>query len=145
MTQARISAWAHKIERKTKTPNLCKLPPTTPAFELNVMRAHYQCAIWKKALEAPPEVDPCEYGCMTDDETKTFTPLSLPSSTQPAPDYLLKRLCYSCASENPCRNKACGCSAARLACTIFCHVKQVQSVVMTKQRMRKSKFRNRML
>ncbi len=83
MTEARISAWTQKTGRKTKTPKLCTLPPTTPAFELNVMRAHYQCAIWKCALEQPPDIDPCDYGWMKDEETKMLRPVYLPDSRQP--------------------------------------------------------------
>ena len=120
LTQARISVWAHKTVRRTKIPKQCTLPPTTESFELNVMRAHYQCAIWKQALEEPPDADPCAYGWIKDEETKTLKPVYLSLSEQPAPSYVPKLVCCSCASENPCKTKAFGCNAARLACTAFC-------------------------
>ena len=123
LTPARTSVWAHKTERRTEAPKLCTLPPTTEAFELNVMRAHYQCAIWKQALEKPPDIDPCAYGWIKDEEAKTLKPVYLPSSKQPEPSYVLKLVRCSCVSENPCRSKACGCNAARLAYTVFCTLK----------------------
>ena len=52
MTKARIKVWTARIGRKaaSKVPKLCSLPPTTEAFQLNVRRAHFQCAIWRRAL-----------------------------------------------------------------------------------------------
>ena len=100
------------------------------------MRAHYQCAIWKQAIEDPPDVDPCDYGWMKDQETKMLKPSYLPSSIQTAPDYVLKLVCCSCASENPCRSKSCGNNAAKLTCTVFgqcqvsvnCHNEETKNV-----------------
>lgn len=122
MTDARVKAWTTRTGRKTasKTPKLCSLPPTTEAFKENVKRAHYQCAIWRRALQDPPNIDPTEYGWVKDKETRSLQPVTLPPSRQPAPDYILKLVCCSCASETPCHSKACGCVAANLACTTFC-------------------------
>ena len=60
MTEARIKAWTTKTGRKTatKVPKLCSLPPTSEVFEENVKRPHFQCAIWRRALQEPPNVDP---------------------------------------------------------------------------------------
>ena len=53
------------------------LPPTNEAFELNVMRAHFQCAIWLQAMEAdPPALEPTEYGW-------TKPPTTLPEGVDP--------------------------------------------------------------
>ena len=58
MTEARIKAWTTKKKtgRKNakKVPKLCSLPPTSEVFEENVNRAHFQCAIWRRALQEPP-------------------------------------------------------------------------------------------
>ena len=56
MTEARIKAWTTKTGRKTatKVPKLCSLPPTSKVFEENVKIAHFQCAIWRRALQEPP-------------------------------------------------------------------------------------------
>ena len=123
MTEARIKAWLIKTGRKSasKLPKLCSLPPTMEAFEENIKRAHFQCAIWRKALQEPPNLDPTEYGWSRDEDTKSLQPVMLPSSKSPAPDYILKLVCCSCASESPCSSSRCGCVAANLACTVFCH------------------------
>ena len=42
-------------------PKLQSLPPTTEAFCQNVLRAHYQCALWKSSLhENPPQLEVTE-------------------------------------------------------------------------------------
>ena len=123
MSDARIKLWTIKTGRKTasKIPKLCSLPPTTEAFVENVKRAHYQCAIWRRALQEPPNLDPTEYGWVKHEETRSLQPVTLPPSKKPAPDYVLKLVCCSCASETPCHSKVCGCVTANLACTVFCH------------------------
>ena len=123
ITEARIKAWLTKTGRKSasKLPKLCSLPPTMEAFEENIKRAHFQCAIWRKALQEPPNLDPTEYGWSRDEDTKSLQPVMLPSSKSPAPDYVLKLVCCSYASESPCSSSRCGCVAANLACTVFCH------------------------
>ena len=64
MTEARIKVWLSKTGRKSasKVPKLCSLPPTIEAFQENVKRAHFQCAIWKTALQEPTHLDPTQYG-----------------------------------------------------------------------------------
>ena len=121
MTEARIRIWTIKTGKKSavKIPKLCSLPPTTEAFVENVKRAHYQCAIWK-SLDNPPNLDPTNLGWIKDIETKSLLPTTLPPTRKAAPDYVLKLVSCSCASETPCRTKICGCVAANLPCTIFC-------------------------
>ena len=123
MTEARIKVWTARTGRKqaSKVPKLCSLPPTSEVFEQNVKRAHFQCAIWRKALQEPPNLDPAEYGWFKDEETKSLQPIMLPPSRPPAPEYILKLVCCSCASEKPCHSSRCGYVAANLACTTFCH------------------------
>lgn len=123
MTEARIKTWLTKTGRKSvsKIPKLCSLPPTSEVFEENVKRAHFQCAIWRKALQEPPNLDPTTYGWFRDENTKSLQPIMFPTSKSPAPDYILKLVCCSCASETPCSSTKCGCVAANLACTAFCH------------------------
>ena len=56
MSNLRYQVWRKKIEsgRVTKSFKLCSLPPTKEAFQLNVLRAHFQCALWKSSLQANP-------------------------------------------------------------------------------------------
>ena len=124
MTEARIKSWTTKTGRKTatKVPKLCSPPPpTSEVFEENVKRVHFQCAIWRRALQEPPNVDSTKYWWFKDEQTKSLQPVTLPPSKLSAPDYILKLVCCSCASERPCHSNRCGCVAAHLACTAFCH------------------------
>ena len=123
MTEARIKAWLTKTGRKStsKIPKLCSLPPNIEAFAENVKRAHFQCAIWRKALQEPPNLDPTKYGWSRDEDTKSLQPVMLPSFKSSAPDYILKLVCCSCSSETPSSSSKCGCVAANLACTAFCN------------------------
>jgi hypothetical protein len=99
-------------------PKLCSLPPTSEAFR--VKRAHHQCAIRRRALHKPPNADPTEYGWERNEETKSLQPVTFPASRQPAPDYIMRVVCCSCAAETPCKTRTCGCVSANLACTMFC-------------------------
>ena len=59
----RYNVWQKMTEvgKLTSTPKLCALPPTSEVFKLNVMRAHFQAAVWKSSLLAdPPSLDPCQ-------------------------------------------------------------------------------------
>ena len=123
MTDARIKVWLSKTGRKSasKVPKLCSLPPTMEVFQENVKRAHFQCAIWKRALQEPPHLDPTQYGWSRDEQTKSLQPVMFPLTQLPPPDYVLKLVCCSYASETPCNTSKCGCVAANLTCTAFCH------------------------
>ena len=63
-TEARIRVWTAKTGRKAAAiiAKLCSLPPTSEAFLENVKRAHFQCAIWRRALQEPPDLDPTTFG-----------------------------------------------------------------------------------
>ena len=123
MTDARVKVWISKTGKKTvsKMPKICSLPSTSESFRENVKRAHLQCAIWKRALQEPPNVDPTGYGWERDEEKKSFEPVTLPSTKKPAPDYIMRVVCCSCASGKPCNTRACGCVSANLGCTMYCN------------------------
>ena len=72
-------------------------------------------------MQEPPNLDPTEYGWLKDEVTKSLQPVMLPPTKLPAPDYILKLVCCSCSSAQPCHSSRCGCVAANLACTTFCH------------------------
>ena len=62
------------------------LPTTTEAFELNVMRAHFQACTWKNTAESsPPSLDPVKYGWIKDEMNKTLPLVMLPNKVSPAP------------------------------------------------------------
>ena len=65
MSLVRADVWSKKMAKQklTKAPELKSLPPTKEAFELHVLRAHIQTAIWKSANDSrPPEFEPTKYG-----------------------------------------------------------------------------------
>ena len=133
MTEARIKVWTTNTGRKTatKVSKLCSLPPTSEVFE-NVKRAHFQCAIWRKALQEPPNLDPTECGWCKEEETNSFQPVTLPPSKLPAPDYILKLVCCSCASGRPCHSSRCGWCQPTWLVQHFVTVKEVLFVRMNK-------------
>ena len=48
-----------EMGKLSSNPKLESLPPTDPAVELNIQRAHYQAIIWKSSLQNdPPSLDP---------------------------------------------------------------------------------------
>lgn len=64
-TQERCMAWKNKTAKSNivSAPKLMSLPPTSEAFEQNVLRAHLQACIWKTALEGNPlSLDSTKYG-----------------------------------------------------------------------------------
>lgn len=89
MTEARIKVWTARTGKKlaSKIPKLCSLPPTSEVFEENVKRAHLQCAIWKRALQEPPSLDPTQYGWIKDEGTKSLQSVMISASKSPAPVY----------------------------------------------------------
>ena len=66
----------------------------------------------KRALmQEPPNLDPTEYGWFKDEATKSLQPVMLPPTKLSAPDYILKLVCCSCSSAQPCHSSRCGCVA----------------------------------
>ena len=73
MSQTRLNVWLSKTGKRSSTPKLCTLPPTTEAFKDNVKRAQHQTLVWQ-SLEAqnPPELDSTEYGWVKDEQNKSL-------------------------------------------------------------------------
>ncbi|GBN88559.1 hypothetical protein AVEN_199207-1 [Araneus ventricosus] len=96
-----------KAAAKTKF-NLARLPPTTDAAQLHVMRSYHQVQTW-----LGNEKDPLKWGWM-------HTPSGLfpkKSEKDPAPESLLQ--CISCTCKKGCTN-ACGCRKVGLHCFLLC-------------------------
>lgn len=126
MSDVRIGVWTVKVGNKkiTSAPPLKNLPPTAEAFRLHVLRAHYQAAIWRSALQSQPEFpSPEHYGWTLDDESNAYDPIPVPESHPLAPNDVLQLIKCGCASDQPCGSMRCGCFAANMQCTIFCKCK----------------------
>ena len=77
-------------------------------------------------LEESPHARATKFGSyriwvVKDEVTKSLQPVMLPPTKLPAPDYILKLVCCSYSSAQPCHSSESGCVAANLACTTFCH------------------------
>ena len=122
MTECRQKQWAIKTGKSiSSAPKLCSLPPTTEAFTLNVLRAHFQLCHWYAALDiCPPELNPLEHGFEADHVNKILMPRPLPEDVQAAPDLLLKMIKCCCGSAQSCKGGNCGCSRRQIPCTMFC-------------------------
>ena len=59
----RLKLWKKKANtcKNTSNPKLNLLPPIDEALTVNILRAHYQIAIWKSCMdEIPPNEDSCK-------------------------------------------------------------------------------------
>ena len=123
MSAIRFDVWSSKMANKklTAAPELKSLPPTTAAFTQHVLRAHFQTAIWRAALDPdPPLIDPKSHGWSPEEGSNMLLPVSLPPDVIRAPDDVLKMIRCGCSSVRPCATNRCSCSAARLSCSLFC-------------------------
>lgn len=122
MTEARQKMWSNKVSRSIcSAPKLQALPPTDEAFRENAARAHYQIAIWRKAIEPhPPSLNPLNHGWTKPKDCNSLIPTTVAENVDLAPSDILKMIKCSCESDVPCKSKRCGCHNANMACTVFC-------------------------
>ena len=63
MSEQRYLKWKSIIKDQSRNFKLEILPPTSEAFGLHILRAHYQAAVWRYAkYPDPPDIDPAQYG-----------------------------------------------------------------------------------
>ena len=122
LTDARIEAWKTKMRRSAlEPPTHCLLPPTSAAFRENALRAHFQVAVWRNALQThPPLLDPTDHGWSHTGGSTRITPTIVPVATPLAADDLLKVIKCGCDNNTPCSTKSCGCKSHAISCTLFC-------------------------
>jgi hypothetical protein len=122
LTEARTDVWKTKMRKSAlEPPKLCSLPPTSAAFRENALRAHYQVAVWRNALQThPPLLDPTHHGWSHIEGSTRITPTIVPLDTPLAPEDLLKVIKCGCDSNTPCSTKRCGCKSQGIECTLFC-------------------------
>ena len=98
----------------SNVPNLSHLPPTSEAFLQNVLRAHYQCAVWKSCLLADP--DPTKVcniiNCYNNTLLIFFCSLGFAQYS--------RILACSCKVAEPCKRGNCSCKSLKISCTQFC-------------------------
>ena len=121
MSSKRHNAWIKKSSGKlSSAPKLCSLPPTTEAFEQNVLRAHYQCMIWKTSLqEDPPDKDPTKYGWKKNEQEGTLAPIMIPEGVKAIPQEVLKIFACTCSADEACAKGNCSCRKHQISCTFY--------------------------
>lgn len=99
-----------------------QLPPCADALNKHVLRANYQTAVWRRSLQANPEVpSPKDHGWkvqMADDKEE----LSIDRiDGAPAPETVFELLACNCSRS--CRLPQCTCIANSLKCSTLCKLK----------------------
>jgi len=97
------------------------LPPTESSLKENILRAHYQTAIWKSCTaQDPPTEDPQEFGWYFS-SSGLLLPKMLHDDSVVAPSELLNMIRCNCqAATNRCDHGRCTCKEANIKCTSFC-------------------------
>ena len=94
-----------------------QLPPTKDALQLHVARANYQAVIWRRALEAKPNIpSPTTCGWIQSNGGESLSVLWM--QQQPAPEELL--VLTNCNCRSGCSTGRCSCHKAGLVCTAAC-------------------------
>ena len=116
MTDCRIKTWQVKTGKARKTaPHLKPFPPASESFEVNVKRAHFQCAVLYATMDPhPPKLDPTHFDWEKNEKLKTLMAIGVPKDGKPGCDKVLKTIKCSCTSEKPCATNKCSCSSSKL-------------------------------
>lgn len=87
------------------------LPPCQVALRNHTMRANYQAAIWRQALDANPQIpSPESHGWLIRDGQLDINRMSLP----PAPEALLELILCGCTKD--CTTGHCRCKRNGVPC-----------------------------
>jgi hypothetical protein len=103
---------------KKDTPKIKSLPPTDPALDEHIKRAHLQTMLWKAADQPePPIVNISELGWNMIDGV----PNPCTGVTEVAPAELMKVVACGCSAQTACSRNSCSCRIAVVSCTSFCN------------------------
>ena len=96
---------------------LCKLPPCSLSLLKHCKRANYQCKIWKRNMEASPQVpSPVGSGWCMEGEDLTIDW----GEGLPAPQAVMQLLSWH--SKKECVQDSCTCIQNYLKCTNLCNL-----------------------
>ena len=102
---------------KKQTPKIKSLPPTDPALDEHIKRAHLQTMLWKASDQpVPPDANPSLFGW----EIIDGVPNPCSGVSEVAPPELMKVVACGCGAQNACSRNNCSCKTAGLSCTSFC-------------------------
>ena len=102
-----------------------QLPPCQDCLHLHAARANYQAAIWKRALQADPQISSpleCKGWSLGDKGELVITWLT----GAPAPDAVLELL--SCKCKKSCKVPSCQCIMNGLPCTQACFLQECGNI-----------------
>ena len=93
-----------------------QLSPTQDALKMHIKRANYQAGIWRRAMEASPDIPSFhnQGWQIGEDNEVTIEWMTKP----PAPVDVLKLI--SCSCKTGCSSKRCSCQRSCLPCTDVC-------------------------
>ena len=103
------------------SPKLAALPPTEAAFRPNILRGHYQTAIWRScASQDPPQASSEDYGWYRTEQGQMLPKKFTSEDVNVAPLEVMKLIRCQChALSKRCEGR-CSCKEAGLRCTSFC-------------------------
>ncbi|KAK3730477.1 hypothetical protein QZH41_014705 [Actinostola sp. cb2023] len=101
-----------------------QLPPCQDSLQKHILRANYQAAIWKRSLEANPDIpspDGMGWTIQTSTDAVSTELLIDWMDGQPAPSAVLQLL--ACKCRKACELPSCVCMNSGLKCTDLCTLK----------------------
>ena len=101
---------------RLKCSNDAGLPPNRDCLKQHILRANYQCAIYRRACQraiSAPSTD--GHGWRMENGTLVVNWMT----EAPAPDNVLQDVHCRC-KKSKCNNKSCSCKSAQLPCTDLC-------------------------
>ena len=111
--QMRYRAYS-KVVAKAGTFVADRLPPTADAAMLHAMRAHLQAVFW--ASLGKTSLTPTQWGWHV--EGGKMHPIFM--QCQPGPPEVMKIICCSCKSKQPCSSQLCTCRKHGMKCIAAC-------------------------
>lgn len=105
-----------------------RLPPCTDCLFLHTQRAYYQAVIWRRCLEAKPNIpNPSDHGWTEEDGKLQI----LWMRSAPAPEVVLEL--HACKCSRVCKLPECTCLANGLTCTDMCKLQNCTNQAVQEQ------------
>ena len=123
MAVVRSKVWFRRTATSAHaTPKLQTLPPTETTLLPNILRAHYQTALWMSCEnQDPPQASPTDFGWYRGEQGQML-PEMYSRGREPniAPKELLKLIRFQCHATTDRCDGRCSCKLANIKCTAFC-------------------------
>ena len=126
IVDVRAKIWFKKTAMSVHaSPKLESLPPTEEALHPNILRGHYQTAIWRScASQYPPQASPEDYGwyylLYRTDRGQMLPKKFTSEDVNVAPQEVIQLIRCQCHALSKRCERRCSCKEAGLRCTSFC-------------------------